>query len=361
MKIKQVITISTISIVLFLQSCTVSNPYEEITPTPTPIASTVTVPANFEVVKGTSVAATNFVSTPTGATFTWTNSNSAIGLAASGSGNVPSFTATNAGTTALVATITVTPTLSGTVGTPSSYTITVTPSIPSSTTPTVTVPVNSTVINKGIVPASSFVSTPAGGTFAWTNSNAAIGLAASGTGNVPSFTATNTGTVAIVATITVTPTVNGLKGTPSSYTITVNPTPPVTNAITLTGSSSGSTKSHNAGKNCMSCHTPGTSAGSKGVWVIGGTAYTSSTGSSIAKNLVIKFYTGPNGTGTLKYILNSDALGNLYSANSVDFTGGLYPAITGATTTKYMGSPITNGACNSCHTGGSGTARIWAN
>ncbi|HQF47325.1 MAG TPA: hypothetical protein PLZ71_01570 [Flavobacterium alvei] len=363
MKIKQVITISAIISVLFLQSCTVSNPYEEITPTPTPTptVSTVSVPANFEVVKGSSVAATNFVSTPTGATFTWTNSNSAIGLAVSGSGNVPSFTATNTGTTALVATITVTPTLSGTVGTPSYYTITVTPSTPSSTTPTVTVPVNSTVINKGIVPASSFVSTPAGGTFAWTNSNTAIGLAASGTGNVPSFTATNTGTVAIVATITVTPTVNGLKGTPSSYTITVNPTPPVTNAITLTGSSSGSTKSHNAGKNCMSCHTPGTSAGSKGVWVIGGTVYTSSAGSSIAKNLVIKFYTGPNGTGTLKYILNSDALGNLYSANSVDFTGGLYPAITGATTTKYMGSPITNGACNSCHTGGSGTSRIWAN
>ncbi|HQK40334.1 MAG TPA: hypothetical protein PLO52_09495 [Flavobacterium alvei] len=363
MKIKQVITISAIISVLFLQSCTVSNPYEEITPTPTPTptVSTVSVPANFEVVKGSSVAATNFVSTPTGATFTWTNSNSAIGLAVSGSGNVPSFTATNTGTTALVATITVTPTLSGTVGTPSYYTITVTPSTPSSTTPTVTVPVNSTVINKGIVPASSFVSTPAGGTFAWTNSNTAIGLAASGTGNVPSFTATNTGTTALVATITVTPTVNGLKGTPSSYTITVNPTPPVTNAITLTGSSSGSTKSHNAGKNCMSCHTPGTSAGSKGVWVIGGTVYTSSAGSSIAKNLVIKFYTGPNGTGTLKYILNSDALGNLYSANSVDFTGGLYPAITGATTTKYMGSPITNGACNSCHTGGSGTSRIWAN
>lgn len=361
MKIKQVATITVIILVTLLQSCTISNPYESITPTPTPTVTTVTVPANFDVVKGISVAATNFASTPTGATFTWTNSNTAIGLVASGTGNVPSFTATNTGSTAIVATIIVIPTLNGTVGTPSSYTITVTPTTPTSTTPTVTIPANITVTDKGTVAATSFISTPAGGTFTWTNSNTAIGLAASGSGNVSSFTATNTGTAAIVSTITVTPTVNGVKGTPSSYTITVNPTPPTSTAITLTGSASGLTKSHNAGQNCMSCHTPGTSAGSKGVWVIGGTAYNSSAGTTITKNMVIKFYTGPNGTGTLKYILNGDALGNLYTANTVDFMGGLYPAITGSTTTKYMGSPITNGACNSCHTGGTGTARIWAN
>jgi hypothetical protein len=363
MKIKQVKTISAIILVTILQSCTVSNPYETITstPTPTPIASTVTVPENIGVVKGTVVSATNFVSTPTGASFVWTNSNSAIGLAASGSGNVPSFTASNSGTVAIVATITVTPTLSGTVGTPATYTITVTPTAPTATTPTVTVPGNSTVTNKEIVVASSFVSTPAGGTFAWTNSNTTIGLAASGSGNVPQFTATNAGTTVIIATITVTPTVNGVKGTPSSYTITVNPTPATTTAITLTGSSSGSTASHNAGQNCISCHTPGTSAGNKGIWVISGTAYTSSAGTSIAKNSIIKFYTGPNGTGTLKYILNGNAKGNFYTANTVNFTGGLYPAVTGSTTTKYMGSPVTNGACNSCHSGGTGTARIWAN
>jgi mono/diheme cytochrome c family protein len=361
MKIKQVTTIAVMVIVLFLQSCT-ENTYETITPTPTlPTLSTVTVPANISVTKGSIVAATNFVSTPTGATFIWTNSNPAIGLVASGSGNVPSFTATNTGTTAIIATITVTPTLNGTAGTSSSYTITVTPTAPTSTTPTVTVPANISVNNTATVTATSFVSSPAGGTFAWKNSNTAIGLAASGSGNVPSFTATNAGTTAIIATITVTPTVNGVNGTPASYTITVNPTPTTPTAITLVGSSSGSTASHNAGQNCMSCHTPGTSAGNRGVWVIGGTAYTSSTGATVANNIIVKFYTGPNGTGTLKYILNGNAKGNIYTANTVDFTGGLYPAVTGATTTKYMGSPITNGACNSCHTGGSGTARIWAN
>jgi hypothetical protein len=327
-----------------------------------PIIATVTVPANIAITKGNAVATTNFVSTPTGATFTWTNSNTAIGLAASGSGNVPSFTATNAGTTAIVATITVTPTLSGTAGTPSSYIITVNPTTPSPTTPTVTVPANITVNNNGAVAATSFISTPAGGTFAWTNSNTAIGIAASGTGNIPSFTAINTGTTSITATITVTPTVTGVKGTPSSYTITVNPTAPTPTAITLTGSASGLSKSHNAGQNCVACHTPGGQA-SKFPWKIGGTTYTSAAGTTIVSNLVVKFYTGPNGTGTLKYILNGDKLGNIYSLGPVDFTGGLYPAVVGPTTTKYMGSPVSTPtvSCNSCHTGGTGTARVWAN
>lgn len=383
MRLKLATSVTTIILLTFLQSCTTPNPYEPVTPPSTSTTPgsnnnnndddddddnngntttlTVTVPANIAVTKGGTVATTNFVSTPIGATFAWTNSNTAIGLAASGSGNVPSFTATNAGTTAIIATITVIPTLNGTAGTPSSYTITVNPTAPSPGTPTVAIPANITVNNNGTVAATSFVSTPAGGTFAWTNSNTAIGLVASGSGNIPSFTAINTGTTAIIATITVTPTVNGVKGTPSSYTITVNPTQTTPTAITLTGSSSGSTASHNAGQNCMSCHTPGTSAGNKGVWVIGGTAYTSSAGTTIANNVVVKFYTGPNGTGTLKYILNGNAKGNFYTANTVDFTGGLYPAVTGATTTKYMSSPITNGACNSCHTGGTGTARVWAN
>lgn len=383
MKIKLATLFTTIILLSFLQSCTAPNPYEPVTPpttsatpsgnhdndddengtTPTTTtATTVTIPVNIAVTKGATVATTNFVSTPIGATFAWTNSNTAIGLVASGSGNVPSFIAINAGTTAIIATITVTPTLNGTAGTPSSYTITVNPTAPSPGTPTVAVPANITVNNNSTVAATSFVSTPAGGTFTWTNSNTSIGLAASGSGNVPSFTTTNTGTTAIIATITVTPTLNGVKGTPSSYTITVNPTQTTSTAITLTGSAAGLSKSHNAGMSCVSCHTPGGQA-TNFQWKIGGTLYTSSAGTTIASNLIVKFYTGPNGTGTLKYILNGDQKGNIYSLGPVDFTGGLYPAVVGPTTTKYMGSPITTTptSCNSCHTGGTGTARIWAN
>jgi hypothetical protein len=89
--------------------------------------------------------------------------------------------------------------------------------------PVVTVPVSSTVCAGITVPATSFVSTPVGATYTWTNSNTAIGLGASGSGNVPSFVATNTSGSPISGTITVTPVLAGCTGTAATYTITVSP------------------------------------------------------------------------------------------------------------------------------------------
>ncbi len=215
----------TITVTPTLAGCPGTPSTYTITVNPTP---TVTVPANITVCNGGSVSASTFVSTPAGGTFAWTNSNTAIGLAASGTGNVPVFTATNLTSAAITGTITVTPTVAGCPGTPNTYTITVNP------TPTVTVPANITVCNGTAIPAAAFVSTPSGGTFAWTNSNTAIGLAANGTGNVPAFTGTNLTTAAITATITVTPTVAGCPGTPSTYTITINPTPVAPTALGAT-------------------------------------------------------------------------------------------------------------------------------
>jgi hypothetical protein len=48
-----------------------------------------------------------------------------------------------------------------------------------------------------------------GTTYAWTNSNPAIGLAASGTGNIPVFTPTNSTTAPITGTISIISTANG--------------------------------------------------------------------------------------------------------------------------------------------------------
>jgi gliding motility-associated-like protein len=182
---------------------------------------TVTVPANITVCNGGNIPATVFTSTPTGATFAWTNSNPAIGLAANGAGNIAAFNGTNATANPVTATITVTPTLAGCPGTPSSYTITVNP------TPTVVVPANITVCDGGNIAATNFTSPTPGTTFSWTNSNTAIGLVASGTGNIAAFAGTNATSLPITATITVTPTANACPGTPSTYTITVNPVPTV--------------------------------------------------------------------------------------------------------------------------------------
>jgi PKD repeat protein len=68
-----------------------------------------------------------------------------------------------------------------------------------------------------------FIGSP-GATFSWTNSNTNIGLVASGTGNIASFTTKNTGNVPITATVTVTPG-GGCSGVPMTFTITVNPRP----------------------------------------------------------------------------------------------------------------------------------------
>ncbi|MCC6700727.1 MAG: hypothetical protein IT221_04340, partial [Fluviicola sp.] len=184
-------------------------------------APVVNAVANQTHCPGTAVPITTFTSTPAGATFTWTNSNTAIGLGASGSGNLPAFTATNATASAITSNITVTPTLGGCTGTPLTFTISVNPR-PTATTPT---PISQC---GGLVSPPAFVSTPAGSSFTWTNSNTAIGLGASGSGNITPFTGTNATSANITGTITITPTLNGCVGTPTNFTITIFPLPTVT-------------------------------------------------------------------------------------------------------------------------------------
>lgn len=259
-------------------------------------------------------------------TFYWTNDQPSINLAASGTDDIPAFTATNSGNALVVATITVTPHYKHgnvtCIGTPQTFTITVypTPIINSAaskticnsssvnyniTTPTTgpvtytwttsitTTPaggtitgfsncssgcgtnIGQTLVNTGTSPGvvryritptgpattscigapfdlyvtvnpSAQVNDPAdfarchntstsvtfstlnsGGTttYDWTNSNTGIGLGAAGSGDISSFIATNSGTVPITATITVTPSFEGCSGTPQTFIITVNPLP----------------------------------------------------------------------------------------------------------------------------------------
>src|SRR6218665_3756179 len=88
---------------------------------------TMTARGPVTVCAGAAVPAQTFTSTPTGATFAWTNSNGGIGLGTSGTTSVPGFTATNATAAPISGTVTVTPTLGTCPGTPVTYTITVNP------------------------------------------------------------------------------------------------------------------------------------------------------------------------------------------------------------------------------------------
>jgi hypothetical protein len=179
---------------------------------------------------GAATTAVAFTSPVAGTTFTWTNNTPSIGLAASGTGNIPSFTATNTGITPVTATITVTPIVisTGCTGTPVTFTITVNP------TANVGAVANQTLCTGATTAAINFTGTVAGTTYSWTNNTPSIGLAAAGTGNIPSFTAVNTTPTAVTATITVTPnTAAGCVGPSTTFTITVNG-----NSVVPTGATS---------------------------------------------------------------------------------------------------------------------------
>lgn len=170
---------------------------------------------------GSATSAVNFTGSIPGTVYNWINDTPSIGLASSGSGNISSFSAVNTGSTPVVATITVTPVYTNAgrscTGATQSFTITVNPS--TSMDPVA----DASYCNGSVTIPVIFTSPVAGTTFSWTNSNTSIGLGASGTGNLPAFTGTNTGTTPAMATITVTPSVNGVPGTPLTFRITVNP------------------------------------------------------------------------------------------------------------------------------------------
>lgn len=203
-------------------------------------------PANQVLCNASTTNAINFTGNVSGTNFNWANNNSTIGLAASGTGDIPSFTAINSTNAPVTATITVTPSANGCAGIVQSFTITVNP------TPNVVQPANLVLCNYTSTNAINFTGAVSGTGFSWTNDNTSIGLAASGTGNIPSFTATNTSNTPVTATIIVAPSANGCPGPSQSFTITVNPTPDVvqpddqricdsttTNAIIFSGNVSG--------------------------------------------------------------------------------------------------------------------------
>ena len=193
-------------------------------------AAQVDDPANQVVCDGSPTAPVTFITSNTGGTttFTWTNSAPGVGLAASGTGDIASFNAINAGISPVVATITVTPHYdNGSVicnGPSQSFTITVNPA------GQVNIPADQVVCNGSSTVAVTLNTINSGGatTYNWTNSAPGIGLPASGSGNIATFVAANTGTSPVVATISITPhyTNGGVTcdGTPENFTITVNPT-----------------------------------------------------------------------------------------------------------------------------------------
>lgn len=114
-------------------------------------------------------------------------------------------------------------------------------------------------------------------------------------------------------------------------------------------------KSHNAGKDCVSCHAPGGEG--EGCFAIGGTVY-DKTG-AVVPTATVQFYSAANGGGTLKATVPVNTSGSFYSSENMV---GYYPAVVSKTGVKtFMSTPIATGGggCALCH--GNTTAKILVN
>ncbi|MEI8109465.1 MAG: PKD-like domain-containing protein [Chitinophagia bacterium] len=207
---------------------------------------------NITICKGVIVPKIIFSGSPIGnTTYNWTNSNPIIGIASTtGIGDIDTFTSTNSSNIPISTVIQVTPFSNDCTGSTMQFTIRVNP-IPS----VATIPSQIICASQRVLPI-SFTGTTNNGNvvvdgtiFNWTNNNDAIGLRATGIGNISSFTANYITNYSSTALITVTPAANNCTGSPQQFTLTVRPTPgilpvpdqifcagQVTNAITFTGS-----------------------------------------------------------------------------------------------------------------------------
>ncbi|MFM9019878.1 MAG: hypothetical protein ACKOOA_01005, partial [Sediminibacterium sp.] len=177
--------------------------------------------SDISICGGLSPTVTFSAPTYSGTTFTWTNSNIAVGLPASGSGQISSFIANNFSSVPVSSNFVVTPSLSGCPGSPITFTMEV------KSTPRVDAISNTIRCNDAIVGPINFTGSFIPGTeYQWQHNIPTIGLATlSGTGNIAAFTATNLGNIPVTSNFIVRPFTNTCFGPSISFTVRVNPTP----------------------------------------------------------------------------------------------------------------------------------------
>ena len=108
-------------------------------------------------------------------------------------------------------------------------------------------------------------------------------------------------------------------------------------------SSTSSSSSHNAGRDCVGCHS----------FAVAGTAYKAD-GTTVYPGAVIRLTSGSAGGGSVAATLTADRTGNFYTSSAVAFGAGLYTTATGTGgAVRAMSAAVTSGACNRCHVAGS--------
>ena len=194
---------------------------------PIPVAND---PADQVVCNNTSTSDVIFSSNTAGTTYEWVNSNPAIGLPATGNGNILTFIAVNTTNSPISAVITVTPIYENggvsCAGDTVSFTIIVNP------TPTVDATIDQVICSGNSSSMVQFSSSfgAIGTDFSWVNNNTNTGLSATtGLGNIASFTGLNSGTGVLTSEIIVTPILTHLGttcyGFADTFLISINPLP----------------------------------------------------------------------------------------------------------------------------------------
>ena len=188
--------------------------------------------------------------------------------------------------------------------------------------PNVNDPSDQSVCNGALTSAVNFTGAVAGTVYNWTNDTPSIGLAASGSGDIAAFTAVNSGSTIVKATITVTPIyTNGgtsCSGASQTFTITVNPTP------TVIATPASKTICSNTGPNIV---LTGSVAGTTFSWTV---TETNVTGASDGNGSIINQILTATGitAGTAKYTITPMANGCSGTPIDVTITVNPMPIVT---------------------------------
>ncbi|WP_163324835.1 PKD domain-containing protein [Draconibacterium mangrovi] len=184
---------------------------------------------DYEYCNGVATSKISFSDTVPNTTFTWVNSNTAIGLSqTNGMGDIPSFIARNTGDSAITSIITVTPESMACVGESQSFKITVNPSATVQFSPD-----NQMICSGGNSEEVKLSSTTTGAVFSWTATEPAgiSGVTTSGSDIIPVQNLINTTDTPIDVIYTAQATVSGMtscEGAEYKYIITVYPEPVIT-------------------------------------------------------------------------------------------------------------------------------------
>lgn len=123
-------------------------------------------------------------------------------------------------------------------------------------------------------------------------------------------------------------------------------------------SGDGGSPSHQAGENCMACHSAASDAPERagpGLFTVASTVWRSE-GEALVPlpGATIELRTAPFGGGELVLAIPTDAQGNAFTTEPVGFFGqSLFPHVVLEGRSVSMPFPTNSGACNMCHhTGG---------